>query len=98
MNLKTPIGRFRLIAIMEGISFLLFAITMPLKYMLGITGPNFVVGLAHGILFILYGFLCIQCIFIYSWKWKMALMSLGASLLPFATFVMDHKHFRHVRD
>jgi len=50
MNPGTPIGRLRIIAIAEGISYLLFAITMPLKYVLEITAPNFYVGAAHGLL------------------------------------------------
>ncbi|NMM50817.1 DUF3817 domain-containing protein [Marinigracilibium pacificum] len=91
MNLKSVIGRFRLIAILEGISYLLFAVTMPLKYMLDIPQPNYVVGMAHGVLFIAYIFLALQAIFVYKWNIKTAFMILAASLIPTATFFVDSK-------
>ncbi|MEQ6120969.1 DUF3817 domain-containing protein [Reichenbachiella sp. MALMAid0571] len=94
MNLKTPIGRLRLFAILEGISFLLFAITMPLKYGLQIPEPNFYVGMAHGWLFILYVILCVQNIFIHRWSFKVSILSLAASLIPFGTFYADTKIFK----
>lgn len=51
----TPIGRFRIVAFWEGISYLvlLFA-AMPLKYGFGIDNAVRVVGMAHGILFLAY--------------------------------------------
>ncbi|MEL6132983.1 MAG: DUF3817 domain-containing protein, partial [Bacteroidota bacterium] len=53
--LKTSLGRLRIIAFAEGVSFLvLLFITFPLKRLMGIPEPNFVVGMAHGLLFILY--------------------------------------------
>ena len=92
--LKTPIGRLRLIAYLEGISFLLFAITMPLKYIYGYREPNLYVGMTHGWLFIMYIALCIQCILLYDWKFKDAFLALIASLIPFGTFYADHKIFK----
>lgn len=94
MNIKTPLGRLRLVAILEGISYLLFAITMPLKYKLGIKEPNMVVGMAHGWLFIAYIILALQNILKYKWNWKTAFFVLAASLLPFATFIADAKIFK----
>ncbi|MFY0600723.1 MAG: DUF3817 domain-containing protein [Cyclobacteriaceae bacterium] len=94
MNLKTPIGRLRLTAILEGISYLLFAVTMPLKYLLEIPQPNYFVGMAHGVLFLLYGILCFQNIYIYRWSFKVSILVLAASLIPFATFYADHKIFK----
>ncbi len=91
MNLKTPLGRLRLLAILEGISFLLFGITMPMKYMLDITEPNFYVGMAHGWLFILYIILAFQNIYLHRWGLKTSLLVLAASLIPFGTFVVDAK-------
>lgn len=96
MNLKSPINRLRLLAVLEGISFLLFGITMPMKYMLDIPGPNYIVGMAHGLLFILYGVICLQCIFKYRFTYIEAMLSLAASLIPFGTFVADAKLFKPV--
>jgi len=91
MNLQTPIGKLRLLAILEGVSYLLFGITMPLKYMYEITDPNFYVGMAHGWLFIFYIVLCVQNIYIYKWNLKTSFITLAASLVPFGTFVVDSK-------
>ena len=93
MNLRTAIGFLRLVAILEGISYLLFAITMPLKYGLDIPGPNYVVGAAHGALFIIYGIACLYNIYRWRWPWLTSLLVLAASLFPFATFVADKKVF-----
>ena len=94
MNLKTPIGRLRLLALMEGVSFLLFAVTMPLKYGLGYAIPNLIVGFAHGLLFIAYGVLCLQNIFIHKWGLKQSGIALIASLIPAGTFYADKKIFK----
>ena len=44
----------RITAIAEGISYLAFALTMPLKYMWEIAWPNKIVGMAHGVLFVAF--------------------------------------------
>ncbi len=96
MELTTVIGRMRLIALVEGISYLLFGITMPLKYGLGILGPNYFVGMAHGILFMLYIIIALQSIFYYRWNIKTAFFVLAASLVPFGTFLLDVKVLKPV--
>ena len=50
----------RITAWSEGISFLLFGISMPLKYGFDIPQPNYVIGMAHGILFILYNLMILR--------------------------------------
>ena len=51
----TTIGRFRIVAFWEGISFLLLLfVAMPLKYGFGVDMAVRVVGMAHGLLFIAY--------------------------------------------
>ena len=93
MNLKTTFGLLRLSAILEGISYLLFALTMPLKYWHDILLPNKIVGIIHGILFIAY----VLLVFVESQekKWSLSdkFWSYLASLLPFATFIVDKKIF-----
>ncbi len=95
MNLKSPLGRLRIVALCEGVSFLLFAITMPLKYMMEMPGPNKVVGMAHGILFLLYIVLAFQNIAIQKWKLVTSLLVLLASVVPFGTFIADAKIFKN---
>lgn len=91
---KTPLGRFRIVAFLEGISFLLIGFTMILKYQYAMPRPNFVVGLAHGVLFITYVFLLIRISVIHDWPFRKIALAFLASLLPFGTFVADKHLFR----
>ena len=93
--LRTPLGRLRLIGYLEGISFLvLLLIAMPLKYLLHEPAAVRTVGMAHGLLFVLYVFLLIQNTIELSWSWRKAVLGFGASLLPLGTFWADRHLFR----
>ncbi len=86
---------FRIVAILEGISYLaLFGITMPLKYWAEITGPNKVVGYAHGALFIAFLVLALVVTWEKKWGIKRFIIFGIASLLPFATFYVEEKYLR----
>ena len=92
--MKTPLGRFRILVFMEGLSYLaILFITMPLKYLYEMPLPNLVVGMAHGVLFMLY----IAAVFYLrknlQWNSKLTLQALAASVIPFGTFYMDRKVF-----
>jgi len=91
---QTLLGRLRIVAVLEGISFLLlFAVSMPLKYMMHITAPNKVIGLAHGLLFVLYIIYVLQAKIEYRWTNKKVLLAVIASLLPFGAFWAEKKLF-----
>lgn len=90
---KTPLSRFRLIAFIEGCSFLLIGFTMILKYKYEMPEPNYVVGMVHGLLFILYVFLLLQVTYIYKWPFWKFCAGFIASLIPFGTFYADKKWF-----
>lgn len=93
--LKTSLGRLRLIGFAEGISLiLLMFVAMPLKYAMGMPQAVEVVGMAHGILFILYVLAAIQVSIDYSWNALKILKVLVASLVPFGTFYADAKIFK----
>jgi len=84
----------RILAVAEGISYLLFAITMPIKYLYNIPLPNKIIGMAHGFLFIAY---CIWVVLVgIDKKWKFSTIFLAgiASLIPFGTFIADAKIFK----
>jgi integral membrane protein len=86
---------FRITAILEGISYLmLFAISMPLKYMAGLKDPNIYIGYAHGFLFVLYMALAVMLTKKRKWGTKRFLILFAASLLPFATFYVDKKYLK----
>jgi integral membrane protein len=92
-NLKTPEGRFLAVAFLEGISYLiLLFIAMPLKYLAG--KPEMVkqVGMAHGLLFVLFVLTLVQVTTEQNWKWTKAAKAMVASFLPFGTFWFEAKH------
>lgn len=95
MNLKTRLGQFRVIALLEGISFLLLLfIAMPLKYALDIPEAVRIIGMAHGVLFVAY------VIWLYllwmedHWKLKDVILAFVVSLLPFGTFYAEKKWWK----
>lgn len=98
MNLSSKLSTLRLLSLLEGISYIAFAITMPLKYAFDILLPNKIMGYAHGFLFLAY------CLFVllvglkFKWSIKTILISGIASLIPFATFWADANFFKPQQD
>ena len=84
----------RVIAWMEGVSFLLFGISIPLKYVFDIAEPNYVIGMAHGVLFILYNILVLKHSKLKNWNIKEIIFLCNLSLVPFGTFYGDHKYLK----
>lgn len=95
MDLSNTIGRLRVTGIVEGLSFIiLLAIAMPLKYLAGKPEMVSVVGMAHGVLFVLYIFLTLLARYQYGWSWKKVFLLSLASIVPFGTFYVDYKLLR----
>jgi integral membrane protein len=92
--LKTALGRLRIVAFVEGCSYLLLGFTMILKYQFAMPQPNYIVGLAHGILFVIYIVLLLQVSFIHRWNLLKIFLAFLASLIPFGTFYADKVLFR----
>lgn len=93
--LSTALGRLRLTALLEGVSFLvLLLIAMPLKYLAGQPNAVRVVGMAHGVLFVLYVLLLIQQGIARRWSWRTMILGFVASLVPLGTFWADKKLFQ----
>lgn len=89
---KNNLKKFRLIAFMEGISYLLLLfIAMPVKYIL--EEPILVkyVGMGHGILFILFMYFLLVTTIEHKWKLPFIIMAFVASLVPFGTFYLEKK-------
>lgn len=94
-SLKTSLGRLRVIGWWEGVSFLvLLGVAMPLKYFAGMPAAVRVVGMAHGILFVLYVLAAIQAALEHDWPWKRTAAVLAASVLPAGPFIVDAKILR----
>lgn len=93
--LKTSLGRLRIVGMWEGVSFLLLlGIAMPLKYWADWPMGVKVVGMAHGILFVLYVIAALQAALHHHWTWQRTGLVLIASLLPAGPFVVDARILR----
>ena len=90
--LETNLKKFRLIAYIEGWSFLiLLFIAMPIKYVLGEPLVVKFVGMAHGGLFLLFLYLLFVTAKEHKWTIPFASMAFIASLIPFGTFYLEKK-------
>jgi integral membrane protein len=99
MKLSTSLGRLRLAGFLEGASFLLLlGVAMPLKYFADEPAAVRVVGMAHGILFLLYVLAIFQAHFDHGWPLKRSALLFLASLLPFGPFIADRKLLRGLPD
>ena len=93
--LNSHLGRLRIIGFLEGMSFLiLMFVGMPLKYYFGYPHATQDIGMAHGVLFILYILMLIPVRKEFNWSFKTTSLSFVASVLPFGTFVADAKIFK----
>src|SRR5688572_17675000 len=90
---STGIGRLRAIGFLEGTSLLLLLfVAMPVKYLLGYPILVQVIGLIHGILFLLFVWHTVRLSSERRWPffkttWKVLL----SSVVPFGTFYIDRK-------
>ena len=86
------INFFRIIALLEGISYvLLLFIAVPIKYAYGEALYVKILGMPHGLLFLVYILLTIVLIFKNNWIRNNFFYVIVASVVPFGTFVMDFK-------
>ncbi len=87
---RTSIGRLRIIAIIEGISYLLLlGVAMPLKYLVGMPLAVKVAGWAHGVLYVFFCMALLQAMREHAWGVTRGLRLFVASLIPFGTFYTD---------
>lgn len=91
MNLlNTKYGRFKFIAIVEGWSYIiLLLIAMPLKYVWGNPWMVQKVGMAHGVLFVLYVLAVVLYRNAFKWTVVQTGLALLLSFIPFGTFFVD---------
>ncbi|MEM9415469.1 MAG: DUF3817 domain-containing protein [Planctomycetota bacterium] len=97
--LATPIGRLRLIGLIEGTSTLvLFFIAMPIKYIEALGAnptPVKIVGSLHGGLFLLYLAAVALTAIRPGLPGKLLALALPAAVVPFGPFVLDGMLKRH---
>ena len=86
---------FRIIALLEGVSYLLLLfIASPMKWFAG--DPQYVklLGMPHGVLFMVYVALAFLIKNDMSWTTKQFGEVLLASIIPFGTFYIDRKYLK----
>ena len=87
---------FRIIAFLEGVSYvLLLFIATPIKYLLENDFYVKILGMPHGILFLIYVSLCFMLKAKLKWNLQTFILILLASIIPFGTFYVDWKYLRN---
>lgn len=82
-------SRFRIISIIEGLSYLLLVfIAMPLKYMFNYPMAVKIVGMSHGVLFILFFLALVMAMNRYKWKF-LGFQLFVYSLIPFGFILIE---------
>lgn len=93
MTLDQQVKVFRWISILEGTSFLvLLLIAMPLKYIWNSPEMVQVVGMFHGILFVLYIFGALWLYKALQWRFKTLFIICMSSVLPLGPFYVEKKY------
>ena len=82
-------SRFRIISILEGLSYLILVfIAMPLKYMFNYPMAVKIVGMSHGVLFILFFVALVMAMNRYKWKF-LGFQLFVYSLIPFGFILIE---------
>ena len=85
---------FRLIAMLEGASYVLLLIALPFKYLLDNEQYVKALGMPHGVLFILYIIMVFLIRKKMGWDIKSLIIIILASIIPFGTFYVDYRYLR----
>jgi integral membrane protein len=89
---RTPIGRLRVVAFVEGISYLLLLfVAMPLKYLAGEPYAVTVTGMAHGVLFVAFLGALAHAALVHGWPMRRVAIAFVAAVVPFGTFALDRQ-------
>jgi integral membrane protein len=90
MLIKKKLDRFLKTGLAEGLSFIiLLTIAMPLKYMAGMALPVRIIGMLHGVLFILYTLYLLQAAIAYKWTISKTAAAFFLSFVPLGTFFLE---------
>jgi integral membrane protein len=85
---------FRTLGFVEGVSLLvLLFIAMPIKYLLGNPEAVRIVGMIHGLLFLLYVFTAVTVSRDLMWSGRKLVFSFLVASVPFGPFIFDKKLF-----
>ena len=94
MTKKNLKNIFRIIALLEGVSYILLLIAVPIKYLAHNEQYVKALGMPHGILFILYMGLAFLIQTKMNWNRKNMLVIIFGAIIPFGTFYVDYKYLK----
>ena len=90
--LRSALGRFRVISAIEGLSYLLLVfIAMPIKYIGENPYPVKVLGMIHGVLFIIFMISLFETKRKESWDTGFMFQLFVLSLIPFGAFLIEKR-------
>ncbi len=90
--LRTELGRFRLVSLLEGVSYVvLLGVAMPLKYLAGLPMAVRYVGSAHGLLFVLFLYTLFEAAGAGRWSLKKSALAFLAAVVPLGAFVLERR-------
>lgn len=93
--MDTSVKVFRVISTLEAISYLvLLGIAMPLKYIWNKPEMVPIVGMAHGVLFVLYVAGALYMYRILNWSFKTLAIVIVCSMLPFGPFYVEKRYLK----
>jgi len=86
----SPLRQFRVVAYLEGISYLLLlGVAMPLKYWAGLPAAVRVMGSLHGALFVVFVIALARAAAARSWPLTRTAWVFASSLVPFGMLFLD---------
>ncbi|HEX7106814.1 MAG TPA: DUF3817 domain-containing protein [Acidothermaceae bacterium] len=96
--LKTPLGRYRLLAYIVGVGLVVLVfVGVPLRYGLDFPYIAKYVGMLHGFLYIVYCVACLELVLRYRLHVVRLLLMAAAGFVPFLSFVMERKTTQYLR-
>lgn len=96
---KNPIPLLRTSGLIEAISYLLLVlIAMPLKYIWGMPLAVRWIGMAHGVLFIIYCLALLRVVIVAKWPLTRGLLYFLVSLIPFGPLMVDKRLQKYQQD
>ena len=97
VGIMTVLRQLRLVALLEGWSFLaLLFIAMPLKYLAGLPLAVRIMGSVHGLLFVMFMAALSRAARERDWPLRRSLLAFVSSIVPFGTFLFDRSLRREI--
>ncbi len=86
------IDLFKKVAFWEGVSYLLLVfVAMPMKYLAGYPQAVRIVGMAHGVLFVMFCLILADLFRRKEFSFNFSVFAFIMSILPFGTFYLESK-------